>query len=910
MNRSSLKPAVLFALLAITGKARADDTDIFSNPTVQPNVVILVDTSGSMADTVNGEVKMTSAKTALTALVQSIAGMNYGLFRFNSNSTGGYMVAPVGSTTATMVTAINGLQTSGSTPLGRAANDVEEYYYGTFSQGTVSGSGNGWSGGGNSSDECEQGNDDSHGHHGRRGGYGNGNSGSSGWNSGWSSNGGTCSITDTFASPILYECQKNFLIIMTDGMPNGEDTNLVTDVATSLYTNDHSSTLTGTQNVLVYTIGYATPEGTTLLQATAAAGGGQFYTVGSASDLSQALSSILSDVATKVYTFDSPVIPSVGTAGAGKAYMCSFDPDPAKPYWQGYVKAYNTNSAGLIATGSDGKPDISALAWEAGALLAAKVPSTRNIFTYFSGASQSFTTSNASITTAMLGLSTSTDRTKLINYIRGIDAYDDDLDGNTTENRTAVLGDPFHSTPALVVPPPGNSSDSTYTAFKTAQASRTKVLIVGANDGMIHGFRESDGQELWGFIPYDEIGNLKNMRPSSVAHVYFVDSSPIVTDVKIGTTWKTIAVFGERKGGVYYQALDVTDPTNPSFLWSFTDTRMGETWSEPAIGLVKMSDATVRYVAFVGGGYNSSSNNSTGKAVFAINLADGTKLWQYYNTGSGSNDDRKMNFSIAGSPVAIDLDGDGDTDRVYVADVGGQVWKFDVSANGSPTTGLVTSWTGMRLFMAAPTQTNPPASGAFAPVQAMYNRPSLAYDANGALWLYIGTGDRNNPNSTSSNYFFGIKENTTMTNGTTLQPSSLVDAPATNASIVQGWKLAMSSSEKVLSDAEINNGAVYFTTYIPNSTASCANPGGVARLYAVQMGNGDAAWDWANNTALTGENSSTRYLVIGSGIPSRPTTVQGTNNDAIIIQTTDGQVSTQLRPRAAGKRVRYWKEVY
>src|SRR5213078_5400308 len=116
-------------------------------------------------------------------------------------------------------------------------------------------------------------------------------------------------------------------------------------------------------------------------------------------------------------------------------------------------------------------------------------------------------------------------------------------------------------------------------------------------------------------------------------------------------------------------------------LWSFTVFTLGNTWSDPAIGKVKIGGAD-KFVAFVGGGYDSGSNNALGKAVFAIDLSNGTKLWEYYN--DSTLDDRQyMNFSIPANPTAVDLNGDGSLEAVYIGDVGGQVWKFDVSAGAT-----------------------------------------------------------------------------------------------------------------------------------------------------------------------------------------------------------------------------------
>ena len=45
-------------------------------------------------------------------------------------------------------------------------------------------------------------------------------------------------------------------------------------------------------------------------------------------------------------------------------------------------------------------------------------------------------------------------------------------------------------------------------------------------------------------------------------------------------------------------------------------------------------------------------------------------------------------LSLPEKATAVDLDNNGYVDHVYVGDVGGQLWKFDVSATAT------TSWTG------------------------------------------------------------------------------------------------------------------------------------------------------------------------------------------------------------------------
>lgn len=793
------------------------------------------------------ERKIDIGKRVVTNLINSVDGVRFGIMRFVNNSIrgqgGGQMVATIGTEKTTMINVINAINPSGYTPLGEQLRDAGLYYRGQFG----------------------------------------------------------------FASPIQYECQPNFVIIVSDGLQNG-----AVDVraeAASRYT----------QNIIVHTIGFSVDPGErnqalAVLREAATKGGGRFYTADNSVQLEQALQDTIRQIIAAAFSFTSPVIPTTSTTGSTKAYIASFKSDPSRPFWRGFLKAYQRDSNGQVPVDSNDVPLDSALIWEAGQRLSGKSSGSRTIYTAIGGSRQEFTKSNTAITPALLGVSTSADRDKVIDFIRGIDTFDEDGDSNITEERAWKLGDIFHSSPVLVSPPFSPSTDSSYVAFKEAMANRTTVLIAGANDGMIHAFRESDGEELWAFIPPDILGRLKDLTVRSGDHSFYVDSSPIAADIKIGNTWMTIVVFGERRGGKSYHALDITDTTNPSFLWTFTDSKIGESWSEPAIGKVKMSDGTEKFVAFVGGGYDTAQNNNTGKAFFVIDLATGAKLWEYYN--DGSLDDRQyMNFSLAASPTAADLNNDGFIDRVYIGDIGGQLWKFDVSAPATLSGSLVTNWTGKRLFAAAPSQANPPPAGEYYPSQAIYGPPTLTFDATGNLWLFLGTGDRNHPNNTSTNRFYGIKDNITMTNGSTLTESSLVDVTSGTGTIAQGWFLRLRRDEKVLAAADVFNKIVFFSTFTPSSTLACGSGGGNAKLYAVNMLTGDAAIDLATGQTLSpGESALTWARGVGTGIPSRPIIIinQSGNrgNPSVITGTTNRQISSSPLPPVSLRRLVGWREVF
>src|SRR3990172_7274173 len=523
------------------------------------------------------EPKITIAKRTLTNLVNNVEGVRFGLMRFSG--TNGHVIEPIRDMTSTnqttLINSINQITPAGWTPLGEQMRDAGNYYKGTY---------------------------------------------------------------PGQSSPIQYSCQPSFIVVISDGLWNGVVDPRVE--ATNRFTQDHSTTYAGTQNVLVHTIGFSLnasnedeKQAIADLQTMAKNGGGSYFTANNSAQLEVALQDAISQILAATFSFATPVIPTTGTAGSARAYLASFQSNPSRPFWKGFLKAYARDSNGLIPVDAQGLPSGTPV-WDAGTQLSLKSVSSRTIKTYASSALQNFTTSNSAITTSLLAAADTTEKDQIINYIRGATDYnDEDADGNTSEERPWKLGDIFHSTPVLVTPPFLPTTDSTYAAFKTAQASRTTVLLAGANDGMLHAFRESDGDESWAFIPPDLLDDLKNLTETSGTRDYFVDSSPIVSDVKTGGTWKTIAVFGLRRGGRYYYALDITNTTSPQYLWSFTNTNLGETWSEPAIGKVKMADGTDKWVAFFGGGFDSTfanygSGSKVSEAFFVIDLANGSKLWE------------------------------------------------------------------------------------------------------------------------------------------------------------------------------------------------------------------------------------------------------------------------------------------
>lgn len=193
------------------------------------------------------------------------------------------------------------------------------------------------------------------------------------------------------------------------------------------------------------------------------------------------------------------------------------------------------------------------------------------------------------------------------------------------------------------------------------------MIFVGANDGMLHAFKDCDGSEAWAFIPPDLLPVLKYLGPTGNAHTYYIDFSPTIytfdadKDGNIETGDKVILLFGLRRGGGittapistdaagYLYALDITNPLQPIFLMSIdkTQKRVGttttpdtttfseltETWGDISYGRIRLASGmgTVdKIVAFIGGGYNNCYEDArygnttyyTGSCVGALATAD------------------------------------------------------------------------------------------------------------------------------------------------------------------------------------------------------------------------------------------------------------------------------------------------
>jgi len=806
---------------------------------------------------------------------------------------------------------------------------------------------------------------------------------------------------------------------------NGTD--YMDDVAKYMHEHNMIASMPGS-TVTTYTVGFGLqPDsniddkmGQQLLQDTAANGGGQYFLASSAQDLSKQLTNIVGGILQVNSSFVAPVVPvsSANRTYSGSSVYVGFFMPQNSGFWYGNLKKFGFVNDQVVD--KNGNPATDPLTgafvstaqsyWSTvqdaglvteggvGALLVNRTLSTRNLYTYLgtnallTNSSNGFNTTN--VTPAMLGYTPSdtTSQTNLINFVYGYDAYGI----NPSATRGWILGDILHSQPAVV-------------NYNT----NLSVIYVGGNDGMLHAFEDTDpnntgggtpaldGQELWGFIPQDLLANLNLLTSSTHDQSnigYFVDGSPSVYvndanhDGKITTGGgdQVIVVFGERRGGSNYWALDVTDPVNPRFLWSISPSKictasplactstttygeLGQSWSQPQITLMNIN-GTVKPVFFISGGYDVTNEDATpatadaqGRAVYAVDLVAGTKIWEYSYTTSGATpakcasgtNSTAMCYAIPSDLALIDSNDDGYADRLFIGDVGGQIWRFDVT-NTNPTL-----WSGRILFKSNAS----PSDGTSG--RKIFYRPD-ATRQSGYYDLYFGTGDREHPldgqNAPASTIdrIYSVKDldgSTALLNETNLTDVTLDDLQAVTGSTVStliandlntlasssGWYIRLvcsgtltsiepatdcpyeNTGEKVVSSPVVFGQWVNISTYQPNFTSATSDPCaanlGIGRIYQVNYQTGEAVnnYDSTNDSNYANVNSraqhggvvlqrSDRIKTVGSGIPSAvviaiPEKGNGTCDATALIGIGGGVEGVQTGCGGTTQRI-FWKELF
>ncbi|MDR2164089.1 MAG: hypothetical protein LBO79_00305 [Zoogloeaceae bacterium] len=311
-------------------------------------------------------------------------------------------------------------------------------------------------------------------------------------------------------------------------------------------------------------------------------------------------------------------------------------------------------------------------------------------------------------------------------------------------------------------------------AVANSSADKKETVVVGANDGMLHAFRASDGVERFAFVPDASYTYLKELANPIYTHRYFVDGTPVAGDIIDGGSWRSIVVTSTGAGGRSYFALDVENPDKPLPKWQIIGgDNSGESAVYPpstpgfenlgvAIGkaaIVHTNSADHPWVVIFGNGYNSGGAKENGEAgdektpnrarLFIVDANSGALVKQI-STGVGNS---TTNNGLA-TPRVVDYDGNGTADAAYAGDLQGNLWKFDLKSKKVADWGV--AFGGGSLIKAT-------APGDYGQPQPITAQPEVMRRKGhpGEAMVYVGTGRYfgvDDPSDTQVQTFYGVSD--------------------------------------------------------------------------------------------------------------------------------------------------------
>ena len=439
-----------------------------------------------------------------------------------------------------------------------------------------------------------------------------------------------------------------------------------------------------------------------------------------------------------------------------------------------------------------------------GSFAVATTPSL-DTFTYTLATPQGAATGSINALSSGAGAS---ERTKLIDWVRGEDNFEDEnANSSFSDTRASMHGDVLHSRPAVV-------NYNRRAASDPANADNDVYIFYGGNDGVFRGAKggfgssagdPAPGVEVWGFIAKEHFGNLKRLRINSPAissnfkKPYFFDGPIGAYTLDSNGDSKLVAADGDkvwlyltmRRGGRAIYALDVSDPLVPKLLWrkgcpSLSTVaadidattgcdmgwgELGQTWSEPRVISI---NATSDPVLMFGAGYDalvedpdpstvSSSTSaavvaggttytrSMGRGIYVVNARTGAIIWQaagHARADSSTHPFKQvsgMDYSIPSDIAVVLGDSAPKPYRSYVGDTGGNMWRIDFG-DVDPT-----KWTVVKLASVGDQTT---AAG-----RRKFLFPPDVISSTTSDMVIGGTGDREHPfDTTVVNRVYAFKD--------------------------------------------------------------------------------------------------------------------------------------------------------
>jgi hypothetical protein len=273
---------------------------------------------------------------------------------------------------------------------------------------------------------------------------------------------------------------------------------------------------------------------------------------------------------------------------------------------------------------------------------------------------------------------------------------------------------------------------------------------------------------------------------------------------------------------------------------------IGETWGKPVIQRIKYkkgAGATVeKWVTILTGGLGDGTDEE-GKSIFILDAWTGDLIWWlgYKSSGNDITDDHylssssHLNYPIPQSLTAVDTDNNTYLDAIYFGNLGGNMFKVDIS---NP---LTTTWIPQLLLRQDDT------------TQPIYQSPSVSYTQDYELWLHFGTGNRDDPQAGPTGKFIALKDDGTIGSSGAVLATDLQDLSTlwgggtlaeTTITGTHGWYFDFPDTNEILFDpdpmviSDYTSTRLYFNSYQPVSIVVGGDPcgsGGNMKFYVLDL---------------------------------------------------------------------------
>lgn len=743
----------------------------------------------------------------------------------------------------------------------------------------------------------------------------------------------------TFTSPIQYRCQKNYGVVLTDGLPtydktfpandpddpnrylpnwdrvnndgpnvneaNEGDTLYLDDIAKFAYDidlrKDGSSTpnrdLTGKswdnagfprQNLTTYTIGFTLDNQMLIDAADESHGRGKYFQANDSAGLTAALNLALSDIYAKAGSGGGGTANSATLQTGTRFYQTLYDPTD----WHGTIRAFNldttTGAVGTTFWNTDNTITSTSTAPTFETWNTASATKVALDFTTLSPAQQA--SLNATLPTGVTGA-------QLIAWAKG-------TANARLRARTRLLGDLVNTNLAAALPSEKTSTDfgtgTSYTDYLAVKASRMDyTLLANANDGFLNVIGANDGKRRYAYMPstaINSLGTVASTNYGSGVHKFTVDGQISVFDTQTGTgsAWRTMVVSGLGAGGKGFFAIKLFEGTSNtvSALWEVSAPETSNAtnkfnnlgYSYSKADAARMADGTG--IVVVGNGYGSFTGRAS---LFVLNASTGAVIAEIPTPLVDANEtDNGL------SSVKLRVNAQNVVQAAYAGDLKGRLWKFDMSGASASSWKLAY---GDKPMFTAPGGASQPIT-----VQPLV----LDHPLNGKM-VYVGTGKFSeiaDKQVTAQQGFYAIWDadngagNLNINNlqsqqiGPAINGSDAVYYTSSTNSVdyttKRGWYMPLSTAnpylgERIIFPAQTSRGRIIFTTAAVNSTDPCESTG-VGRLFELDAITGSLLTYPVLDTNGDDDVNSSDALVagraFGSGIPVLSSILAGTTPSA------------------------------